>query len=73
MTEEVLASEGLRDAIANLRDYARRHPIQDFHLAIIVESLLAALQVYAVRATDQACVIVDDPDEDDLPCASLNS
>lgn len=72
MTDEVLSSVGLSETIANLRDYLRRHPIEDYHLSIMFESLLAALQTYAIRETDEATACLEDED-DDLPPARLNS
>lgn len=73
MTDEVLSSVGLSDAVANLRHYARLHPVQDYHLAILLESLLAALQVYALRETDEATRCLEDELADELPPARLNS
>ena len=51
--DEVLSSVALSAAVANIRDYVRRHPPADYHLAIALEALLAALQVYALRETQE--------------------
>ena len=74
MTDAVLSSVGLSDAVANCRHYLALHPIEDPHLAILIGALLSALQTYALRETEEITGGDEDwPGAQPLPPARLNS
>lgn len=74
MTDEALSSVALSEAVANCRHYLALHPIEDPHLAILIGALLAALQAYAIRETEEITGGDEDfPGAEPLPPARLNS
>lgn len=77
--EQPPAAAVLAASIANIRSYLVQHPCADFHLEVVLSSLLAALQVYANAATDETIravlseVIEAEAEDEPLPDARLNS
>ncbi len=65
--DQAPAAATLAAAVANIRAYHQQHPCGDYHLEILLASLLAALQVYANASTDETiraviCGVVDGDD-----------